>query len=108
MHPKDLVPLLCQQILEPDKYAPRIINLGGGIENSLSLKQLTQWCSNRFGENEVLVSKEVRPMDAPWIVMDSTIAQNVWNWNVQTKIEQIFDEIANYAEENPNWLKISQ
>jgi hypothetical protein len=45
-------------------------------------------------------------MDAPWIVMDSTVAQNIWNWRVETKIDQILDEIANHAEENPSWLKM--
>lgn len=108
LHPKDLVPLLTQQIQGSNKDAPKIINLGGGIKNSLSLKQLSQWCVSRFGVNEVVISKEVRPMDAPWIVMDSKTAQNAWNWNVQTNIEQIFNEIANYAEKNPNWLNISQ
>jgi CDP-paratose 2-epimerase len=108
LHPKDLVPLLTQQILEPNKDAPKIINLGGGIKNSLSLKQLSQWCVSRFGVNEVVISKEVRPMDAPWIVMDSSVAMKAWGWNVQTNIEQILEEIANHAEQNPGWLNLSK
>jgi CDP-paratose 2-epimerase len=104
LHPKDLVPLLSQQMMEPDWEAPKIVNLGGGNENSMSLKKLSFWCQDRFGENEVIASNEVRPMDAPWIVMDSTTAQNAWNWHVETKIEDILNEIAQHAEENPNWL----
>jgi len=107
LHPMDLVPLLSRQMLEPDWKVPKIINLGGGIENSLSLKELSSWCEDRFGQNEVLSSQDERPMDAPWIVMDSTIAQNAWNWSVKTKIEQILEEIANHAEKNPYWLKIT-
>ena len=107
LHPKDLVPLLSRQIHEPDWQAPKIINLGGGAENSISLKELSIWCESRFGENNVCASKEERRMDAPWIVMDSTIAQNAWNWSVKTKIEQILEEIANHAEKNPNWLSIT-
>ena len=104
LHPKDLVPLLSQQMIKPDCEAPKIINLGGGINNSISLKQLSAWCQERFGENAVIPSEEVRPMDAPWIVMDSKVAQNAWNWRAETKIEQILDEIANHAEKTPNWL----
>ena len=104
LHPMDLVPLLSQQILEPNWEAPKIINLGGGIENSISLKELSNWCEDRFGQNEVLSSNEERPMDAPWIVMDSTAAQNAWNWTTQTKLESILEEIAIHAEKNPNWL----
>jgi len=106
LHPKDLVPLLSRQMLKPDWEAPKIINLGGGIENSLSLRGLSSWCEDRFGQNEVLASQEERPMDAPWIVMDSSTAQNAWNWSVKTKIEQILEEIANHAENNPSWLKL--
>jgi CDP-paratose 2-epimerase len=108
LHPKDLVPLLLRQMMEPDLEAPKIINLGGGVENSMSLRQLTAWCQERFGENAVIPSEEVRPMDAPWIVMDSKTAQNAWNWRAETKIGQILDEIANHAEQMPNWLNLSQ
>jgi hypothetical protein len=38
--------------------------------------------------------------------MDSTIAQNAWNWSVKTKIEQILEEIASHAEKYPSWLKL--
>jgi CDP-paratose 2-epimerase len=107
LHPQDLVPLLSLQMLEPDWEAPKIINLGGGIENSMSLKELSCWCEDRFGQNEVIASQDERPMDSPWIVMDSTTAQNAWNWSVKTKIEQILEEIANHAEKNSDWLKIT-
>ena len=106
LHPKDLVPLLIQQMLEPEWEAPKIINLGGGIENSLSLKELSIWCEDRFGRNEVLASKEERPMDAPWIVMDSSLARNVWNWKPKIGINQILEEISVFAEANPKWLDL--
>jgi CDP-paratose 2-epimerase len=104
LHPKDLVSILVKQMQEPDRYAPKIINLGGGVENSMSLKQLTSWCKKRFGSNEVIVSEEERPMDAPWIVMDSSLAREVWDWAPQTQIEHILNEIAVHAENNPYWL----
>ena len=107
LHPKDLVPLLSRQLMEPSWDAPKIINVGGGIENSISLKQLSDWCEKRFGPNEVISSSESRPMDAPWVVMDSTIAQNAWNWSVKRKLDQILDEIADHAEKNPNWLSLT-
>jgi CDP-paratose 2-epimerase len=107
LHPKELVALLSRQILEPDWEAPKLINLGGGFANSLSLKELSSWCEDRFGQNEVLASQDERPMDAPWIVMDSTTAQKAWNWSVKTEIEQILEEIANHAEKNPDWLKLT-
>jgi CDP-paratose 2-epimerase len=107
LHPKDLVPLLSRQMVEPGREAPKIINLGGGMENSLSLKELSSWCEDRFGQNEVLPSMKERRLDAAWIVMDSITARNAWNWSVKTKIGEILEEIAFHAEKNPHWLKIT-
>ena len=107
LHPKDLVPLLSRQLMEPSLDAPKIINIGGGIENSMSLKQLSEWCQKRLGPNEVISSTESRPMDAPWIVLDSKNAQNAWDWIIKTKLEQILDEIADHADQNPNWLSLT-
>ena len=91
--------------MKPNLDAPKIINLGGGIENSLSLKELSTWCMDRFGPNDIVPSQEERPMDAPWIVIDSTIAQNSWDWNPKVGIQQILEEIADFADHNPSWLK---
>jgi CDP-paratose 2-epimerase len=107
LHPRDLVPLLSRQLMEPSWDAPKIINVGGGIENSMSLKELSDWCEKRLGPNEVVPTLEQRPMDAPWIVMDSTIAQNTWHWSVKTRLEQILEEIADHADQNPNWLSLT-
>jgi CDP-paratose 2-epimerase len=106
LHPRDLAPLLSRQLMEPNWDAPKIINLGGGIENSISLKELSAWCEKRLGHNEISPSSESRPMDAPWIVMDSTVAQNAWNWTVKTNLEKILHEIADHADQNSNWLKV--
>ena len=100
----DLVPLLSRQMLETD-WKHLKLSILEGIQN-LSLKELSSWCEDRFGQNEVLSSHDNRPMDAPWIVLDSTTAQNVWDWSVKTKIEKILEEIANHSEKNPEWSKL--
>ena len=105
LHPKDLVPLLVRQMQNPDRDAPKIINLGGGIENSMSLKQLSSWCEEHLGPNEVLTSEEERPMDGPWIVMDSAKAKESWEWEPATSLEEILFEISVHAEKYPDWLK---
>ncbi len=107
LHPKDLSPLLIKQMEEPDRDVPKILNLGGGRENSMSLKQLSNWCEDLFGPNEVTPSSDERPMDAPWIVMDSSLANKAWDWSPKTKVQEILEEIARHAEKNPHWLKTS-
>tara|TARA_B100001093_G_C26815547_1_gene1009543 strand:+ start:636 stop:1694 length:1059 start_codon:yes stop_codon:yes gene_type:complete len=104
LHPRDLTPLLVRQMKEPSSDSPNILNIGGGIGNSMSLKQLSNWCENRFGKNTVHSSLENRPLDAPWIVMDSTLAYQSWEWEPRTSLVHILDEIADHAEKNPHWL----
>ena len=81
-----------------------VINLGGGLENSMSLKQLSTWSEDRFGPNEVIHSQEERSMDAPWIVMNASLAKESWDWKPQTSLYEILDEIAQHAETHPQWL----
>jgi len=39
--------------------------------------------------------------------MDSGLAGEIWDWQPQTPLEEILEEIALHAEEYPDWLKIS-
>ena len=105
LHPRDLVPLLLRQMQEPDRQALRVLNLGGGTANATSLRKLSAWCEKRFGPNQVVSSNEKRPYDAPWIVMDSSRAKEVWDWRAETSLEAILEEIADHAETHPNWLR---
>jgi CDP-paratose 2-epimerase len=73
----------------------------------MSLRQLTAWCDERFGRYEVVSKPENRPFDIPWMVLDSTKAQTLWNWQPATSRNQILEEIARHAEANPDWLDIS-
>jgi len=52
-HPRDLVPLLEKQMTNASTEKPRIVNLGGGPKNTMSLAQLSEWCSDRFGRHPV-------------------------------------------------------
>ena len=106
LHPRDLLPLLRQQ-MNTDKCAPRIVNVAGGIENSMSLAQLTAWCAERFGPHQISSDNRARPFDVPWLVLDSTVAARVWNWEPQTKLHDILEEIAIHAEQHPEWLELS-
>jgi CDP-paratose 2-epimerase len=107
LHPRDLVPLLRAQMADSGRKAGAILNLGGGVANSLSLAQLGAWCTQRFGVREVTVDPVSRPFDAPWIVMDCAHAARDWDWRVQTSAQAILEEIADHAQSNPQWLELT-
>jgi len=108
LHPNDLLPLLIKQINAESNCVEKIINIGGGRENSISLKELSIWCEKRFGIKKINSSNEKRSLDAPWIIMDISKAREIWQWEPSTNINEILDEIANFAEKNPNWLNMCQ
>jgi CDP-paratose 2-epimerase len=93
---------------------PTTVNVSGGIESAFSLLELHQWCERRWGPSKYgplgkLTSVlENRRYDAPWIVLDSSLAQRSWGWTAQRPKEEIWEEIAEHAEEHPDWLQISQ
>jgi CDP-paratose 2-epimerase len=112
LHPRDLVPLLVQQMGDAANAArrPRVINLAGGLANSSSLAELTEWCHRRFpgsGTGAPEASPDARRFDLPWVVLDSGLAKASWGWQPITPLEEILDEIAGFAEEQPGWLGIS-
>ena len=106
-HPRDLLPLLEKQFALRDSEKPRIINLGGGPGNAMSLAQLSRWCEARFGAHPVATEATPRPFDVPWLVMDSRLAEKNWQWRPVMNLERILEEIAQHAQDHPDWLKVS-
>ena len=108
LHPRDLLPLLQKQFTAGSLPVDhRIINCAGGLKSSRSLRQLSTWCADRYGPQEVASEATPRPFDIPWMVLDSAKAQNIWNWEPQTRTEDILTEIADHADQNPDWLNLS-
>ena len=107
LHPRDLVPVLLAQMKYRGNAQPRIANFSGGAKNSMSLAQLTDWCAARFGKHTVATDANPRPFDIPWMVLDSSLAEKSWNWSPKMLLPQVLEEIAGHAEQNPDWLEIS-
>ncbi len=108
LHPRDLVPVLEKQFRAPTLVASdRIANFSGGAASAMSLKQLSDWCSQRFGPQPVVADGSTRPFDIPWIVLDSTKAAKIWSWQPTTITTEILEGIAQHAEKNPDWLDLS-
>ncbi|MES2695229.1 MAG: NAD-dependent epimerase/dehydratase family protein, partial [Verrucomicrobiota bacterium] len=108
LHPRDLMPALTQQLTAPKlPAADRIANFAGGVESAMSLKQLSAWCAAQLGAHTVATDLTPRPFDIPWMVLDSTKAQRLWNWRPQTPTLVVLDEIAAHARAHPDWLDLS-
>ncbi|MCP9888691.1 NAD-dependent epimerase/dehydratase family protein [Cyanobium sp. ATX 6A2] len=108
LHPQDLARLLALQVQAgDDQRKPRLLNVAGGIETACSLQQLSCWCSERWGVRAVAQSPEPRPYDLPWVVLDQRACRDAWGWQPQISRELVLEEIAVFADGNPNWIALS-
>lgn len=108
LHPRDLLPLLQKQLAAAALPVDhRIVNVSGGAASARSLRQLSDWCSARFGPHAVVHDGVPRAFDIPWIVLDHAKAERLWGWRPGTPTDTILEEIAAHAEANPHWLDLS-
>jgi CDP-paratose 2-epimerase len=84
-----------------------ICNLGGGVANSMSLAQVSTWCAPRFGQREIAADPSPRSFDIPWMVLDTARAAKESDWQVETPLETMLEEIAEHAAKHPDWLELS-
>jgi len=106
LHPRDIVPLLIAQMQDAGRKVEPILNVSGGVESAMSLAQLSAWCSERLGPHQVTADTNPRPFDIPWMVLDSTAVEEAWGWKPQTLMPAILEEIAQHAEQHPEWLEL--
>jgi CDP-paratose 2-epimerase len=107
LHPADLAPLVERQLGSSDRSTPRVVNVGGGLDSAMSLRQLSDWCSERFFRQEIASDRRQRPFDLPWIVLDAALAREAWRWSPRRTTPDILEEIARHAESHPRWLETS-
>ncbi len=108
LQPRDLVPLIQKQMASGlDSGRARIINVSGGLASAMSLRQLSDWCAQKFGHHQVSAEPTPRRYDLPWIVLSSARAVTLWDWRPENSVHSILDEIADHAQKNPNWLELS-
>jgi CDP-paratose 2-epimerase len=107
LHPRDVAALVWKQMQSSHRRVERVQNISGGVQSAMSLAQLSAWCADRFGNHLVGHDSAARPYDVPWIVLDSTKAKRQWDWQPTLPVGQILEEIAQHAEEHPEWLEIS-
>jgi CDP-paratose 2-epimerase len=107
LHPADLSELIRLQMNRSDSCEARVSNVGGGLQNAMSLAQLSAWCGENLGKHPVKADPEQRPFDIPWVVMDNGAVSKAFNWAPKHKLTDILAEIAAHAKLHPEWLALS-
>jgi CDP-paratose 2-epimerase len=98
----DLGNLLMKQITKEVPNAPRLYNIGGGTKSALSLKELNDFCSQKFRfKKEVISNTAQRPFDIPYYVTDYSLAKRYWDWEPKENKYDLLNQIHDWALQNP-------
>lgn len=106
LHIDDLVDLIIIQINKFEMCRSKIFNVGGGINSSSSLLELTEICQNITG-NKLNISsvKEDRTADIRIYISDNQKIRNLLGWKPQKNAENIAVDIFTWIKQNENKLE---
>lgn len=94
LHVEDLVDLVERQLLDPDAWDGRTVNVGGGRGCSLSLLETTEICRELTG-NEVPIEpvEETRAGDVPIYISDCARLFGLDDWRPRRGTRQVLADI---------------
>jgi CDP-paratose 2-epimerase len=99
LHVDDLACLIGKQIQEIEKYSGNYYNVGGGINNTTSLVELSNYLDTIFKNNKKIISLEKpRPSDQKIYISDITKVSNDFGWTPEVSIEQGLDQVKNWLD----------
>ena len=101
LHIHDLCRLVDIQVSNWDKGNKAIFNVGGGLSNSLSLKELTSLCEKYTNTQiEIGAEPENRPADLRLYITDNSKVQNTFNWSPEKSNDDLIKETTEWIVEN--------
>ena len=94
LHVDDLHALVSRQMQELSGHVGDVFNVGGGLERSVSLRELTRICARLTGSAvDPTPHPETHPSDIPYYVTDNREVCARWDWKPQRSLEETVDEI---------------
>lgn len=79
-----------------DAISGRAFNLGGGPDNTLSLRELLRLIEEITGERPVVSHDRWRPGDQPWFVSDTSAYREASGWRAETSVRDGLRRLAGW------------
>ena len=100
LHIEDLLDLIDIQINSLDKLKGQTFNVGGGIQNTLSLYETTQLCQKITGHQiSITPVEETRPGDVPIFITDARKIMQATGWKPKRNAEITLAEIYEWIDQ---------
>ncbi|MGF1569401.1 MAG: NAD-dependent epimerase/dehydratase family protein [Nodosilinea sp.] len=106
LHGADLLDLVLLQLERLDEVQGQIFNVGGGVENSLSLLETTRLCQEITGrEVAIEASSQDRPGDIPIFITDSTQVKARLGWQPRRDARQTLTDLYDWIDQQGEGLR---
>lgn len=106
LHIQDVVELIDYQIHNFSTSNRKVFNAGGGLENSVSLKELSRICAEITGNKiEIQSIKETRKGDIPSYITDNSYINKEISWKPKRSVENTLTDVFDWIKSNENELK---
>lgn len=102
LHVEDLVDLVERQLLAPERWDGKVLNVGGGRECSLSLVETTAICRQLSGREVPLTPvPETRQGDVPVYISDCSRLFEFDEWRPQRSAQRVLADIHEWIAADP-------
>jgi CDP-paratose 2-epimerase len=106
LHVGDLLELLDEQLTAPDRWDGVTVNVGGGRDRSLSLRETTELCAEITGNSvEPAPATEERPGDVPVYISDCAKLFAHTSWRPRRTPREVLADIHTWINTHERELK---
>jgi CDP-paratose 2-epimerase len=108
LHVADLAALVEEQLLHPDHWDGEVLNVGGGADRSLSLRETTEICRELTGQEVPIDSTpDGRPGDVPIYISDCARLFEHTSWRPARTARDTLADLAEWIEGHADELRES-
>ena len=101
LHIDDVCKIIYLQIRKMKSIYNQTFNIGGGLKNSISLKDLTKKCIDLTGNNiKIKKIKATSIFDIPYYVTDNKKISKFYNWRPIKSVDLIVKDIYDWLKNN--------
>jgi CDP-paratose 2-epimerase len=101
LHVDDLAALIEDQLLRPEHWDGATVNVGGGRDYSLSLRETTEICRDLTGNRvEVQGDERPRPGDVRIYLSDCRLLREQTGWRPERGPRQVLEDVFTWVSEN--------
>jgi CDP-paratose 2-epimerase len=106
LHVDDLCSLLDRQLNDPRAWDGRFYNVGGGLDRSASLRELTGLCREITGKSLSISSvPETTPVDVRIYLTDATKVGGDFAWKPERSVPEVVSEVAEWLRDHEAELR---